>query len=76
MLFNISKLRSVLNVMGIVLQVYIIDFGLAKKYRDLQTHKHIPYRYFYFCILAESREFDLVSCLHNVMIILLIVQET
>ncbi|KAL0390902.1 UNVERIFIED_CONTAM: Casein kinase-like protein 11 [Sesamum calycinum] len=24
-------------------QVYIIDFGLAKKYRDLQTHKHIPY---------------------------------
>ncbi|XP_076906917.1 casein kinase 1-like protein 11 isoform X2 [Bidens hawaiensis] len=24
--------------------VYIIDFGLAKKYRDLQTHKHIPYR--------------------------------
>ncbi|CAL5357323.1 unnamed protein product [Camellia sinensis] len=25
-------------------QVYIIDFGLAKKYRDLQTHKHIPYK--------------------------------
>ncbi|KAA8550737.1 hypothetical protein F0562_002421 [Nyssa sinensis] len=25
-------------------QAYIIDFGLAKKYRDLQTHKHIPYR--------------------------------
>ncbi|CAN6462110.1 unnamed protein product [Victoria cruziana] len=25
-------------------QVYIIDFGLAKKYRDLTTHKHIPYR--------------------------------
>ncbi|CAI9776674.1 unnamed protein product [Fraxinus pennsylvanica] len=25
-------------------RVYIIDFGLAKKYRDLQTHKHIPYR--------------------------------
>ncbi|XP_011091295.1 casein kinase 1-like protein 11 isoform X2 [Sesamum indicum] len=24
--------------------VYIIDYGLAKKYRDLQTHKHIPYR--------------------------------
>ncbi|XP_031284371.1 casein kinase 1-like protein 6 isoform X2 [Pistacia vera] len=24
-------------------QVYIIDYGLAKKYRDLQTHKHIPY---------------------------------
>ncbi|KAK7344522.1 hypothetical protein VNO77_14212 [Canavalia gladiata] len=25
-------------------QVYIIDYGLAKKYRDLLTHKHIPYR--------------------------------
>ncbi|KAI4303976.1 hypothetical protein MLD38_039551 [Melastoma candidum] len=25
-------------------QVYIIDYGLAKKYMDLQTHQHIPYR--------------------------------
>nr|XP_027189531.1 casein kinase 1-like protein 10 isoform X2 [Cicer arietinum] len=25
-------------------QVYVIDYGLAKKYRDLHTHKHIPYR--------------------------------
>ncbi|XP_061367478.1 casein kinase 1-like protein 6 isoform X2 [Gastrolobium bilobum] len=25
-------------------QVYIIDYGLGKKYRDLQTHRHIPYR--------------------------------
>lgn len=25
-------------------QVYIIDFGLAKKYRDPKTHIHIPYR--------------------------------
>mmetsp|Transcript_15084 Transcript_15084/g.25805 ORF Transcript_15084/g.25805 Transcript_15084/m.25805 type:complete len:338 (+) Transcript_15084:75-1088(+) len=25
-------------------QVYIIDFGLAKKYRDPKTHQHIPYR--------------------------------
>ncbi|XP_035208722.1 casein kinase I-like [Stegodyphus dumicola] len=24
--------------------VYIIDFGLAKKYRDSRTHLHIPYR--------------------------------
>ena len=24
-------------------QVYIIDFGLSKKYRDPTTHKHIPY---------------------------------
>lgn len=25
-------------------QVHIIDFGLAKKYRDPRTHLHIPYR--------------------------------
>uniref|UniRef100_A0A803MRN6 non-specific serine/threonine protein kinase n=1 Tax=Chenopodium quinoa TaxID=63459 RepID=A0A803MRN6_CHEQI len=25
-------------------QVYVIDFGLAKKYRDTTTHQHIPYR--------------------------------
>ncbi|CAN4100085.1 unnamed protein product [Withania somnifera] len=24
-------------------QVYVIDFGLAKKYRDSATHQHIPY---------------------------------
>ena len=24
--------------------VYIIDFGLAKKYRDARTQQHIPYR--------------------------------
>ncbi|KAG8233907.1 hypothetical protein J437_LFUL005235 [Ladona fulva] len=24
--------------------VYLIDFGLAKKYRDFRTHVHIPYR--------------------------------
>jgi len=24
--------------------VYIVDFGLAKKYRDGKTHQHIPYR--------------------------------
>ena len=27
------------------LKVYIIDFGLAKKYRDNTTHQHIPYRW-------------------------------
>ncbi|KAJ8423734.1 hypothetical protein Cgig2_013676 [Carnegiea gigantea] len=26
-------------------QVYIIDFGLAKKYRDTTIHQHIPFRY-------------------------------
>ena len=25
--------------------VYAIDFGLAKKFRDIRTHQHIPYRY-------------------------------
>ena len=25
-------------------QVYVIDYGLAKKYRDPRTHIHIPYR--------------------------------
>ncbi|CAI9301750.1 unnamed protein product [Lactuca saligna] len=25
-------------------QVHAIDFGLAKKYRDSSTHRHIPYR--------------------------------
>jgi serine/threonine protein kinase len=26
------------------MQVYMIDFGLAKKYRDPKSHIHIPYR--------------------------------
>lgn len=24
--------------------IYIIDYGLGKKYRDAKTHQHIPYR--------------------------------
>jgi serine/threonine protein kinase len=24
-------------------QIYLIDFGLARKYRDSRTHQHIPY---------------------------------
>ena len=32
-------------------QVYIIDFGLAKRYRDSTTNRHIPYRYLTFKFL-------------------------
>ena len=32
------------NAWGTGMQVNIIDFGLAKKYRDPKTHQHIPYR--------------------------------
>ncbi|KAH1147603.1 hypothetical protein GLYMA_15G171500v4, partial [Glycine max] len=31
-------------LMSLGWQVYCIDFGLAKKYRDSSTHQHIPYR--------------------------------
>lgn len=33
-------------------QVYIIDFGLVKKYRDTTTHQHIPYRLHYYLLKA------------------------
>lgn len=44
------------------MQVYIIDFGLAKKYRDLQTHKHIPYRYTSLSVMIIKN----VSCMSSV----------
>lgn len=28
----------------VILQVFLIDYGLAKKYRDNRTRQHIPYR--------------------------------
>jgi len=31
------------RVVACALQVNVIDFGLAKKYRDPKTHQHIPY---------------------------------
>ena len=34
---------GVFTVMFVV-QVFLIDFGLAKKYRDNRTRQHIPYR--------------------------------
>ncbi|OAE30849.1 hypothetical protein AXG93_2615s1040 [Marchantia polymorpha subsp. ruderalis] len=47
-------------------QVYIIDFGLAKKYRDPSTHQHIPYRFMshafpYVSSTEQSRRDDLES---------------
>ncbi|PSS20854.1 Casein kinase 1-like protein [Actinidia chinensis var. chinensis] len=41
-----SLLFSVSHIFAIVIthQVYIIDFGLAKRYRDSTTNRHIPYR--------------------------------
>ncbi|XP_048129987.1 casein kinase 1-like protein 2 isoform X2 [Rhodamnia argentea] len=45
-LFNFcSRKFSLKTVLMLADQmVYIIDFGLAKKYRDSSTHQHIPYR--------------------------------
>jgi hypothetical protein len=37
-------LAGIFTFFSIPLQVYMIDFGLAKKYRDSSTHQHIPYR--------------------------------
>jgi hypothetical protein len=45
-----------------VLQVYIIDFGLAKKYRDPTTHQHIPYRLGFFLDWIAKCSF-LIACL-------------
>ncbi|ETO28530.1 casein kinase 1 [Reticulomyxa filosa] len=37
-----KKMDLVLFVVGGE-QIYVIDFGLAKRYRDPRTHRHIPY---------------------------------
>jgi hypothetical protein len=39
-------LAGIFTFFSIPLQVYMIDFGLAKKYRDSSTHQHIPYRWY------------------------------
>lgn len=38
--------RNLLKIwnMLLLLQLFLIDFGLAKKYRDNRTRQHIPYR--------------------------------
>lgn len=35
---------SFLILVSLLIQVFLIDFGLAKKYRDNRTRQHIPYR--------------------------------
>ncbi len=35
---------SIIDIYLLSLQVFLIDFGLAKKYRDNRTRQHIPYR--------------------------------
>ncbi|KAI3901598.1 hypothetical protein MKW92_052220, partial [Papaver armeniacum] len=35
--------RSSIILSNAFFQVYIIDFGLAKRYRDATTNRHIPY---------------------------------
>ena len=49
-------------------QVYIIDYGLAKKYRDPTTHQHIPYRQG-----AENSCFKVLSAMVATDILLLLV---
>jgi len=46
----VLSIESGVTSFGFQPQVYIIEYGLAKKYRDLQTHKHIPYRLEYFLV--------------------------
>lgn len=46
MLFYFEVERHLLKSWNILLllQLFLIDFGLAKKYRDNRTRQHIPYR--------------------------------
>lgn len=45
-------------------QVYIIDFGLAKRYRDATTNRHIPYRYFFFLFFFLFWFMDICMIIH------------
>lgn len=39
----LKKLKKTI-LSPLLLQLFLIDFGLAKKYRDNRTRQHIPYR--------------------------------
>lgn len=40
----IISIIKCLCALSALFQVFLIDFGLAKKYRDSRTRQHIPYR--------------------------------
>ena len=42
--YKLNKNNIVSSLSSPLTQLYIIDFGLAKKYRDSRTKMHIPYR--------------------------------
>lgn len=46
-LFYLAQMVNMVSILELLelYQVYIIDFGLAKRYRDSSTNRHIPYRY-------------------------------
>ena len=66
-------------------QVYVIDFGLAKRYRDSTTNRHIPYRwannceshispwtfFIFFCVFTHFR----IVVIHVYLICLLVFAE-
>jgi len=41
---DIKPDNFLIGTADLVSTIYMIDFGLAKKYRDPKTHQHIPYR--------------------------------
>jgi serine/threonine protein kinase len=42
--FFVRSMDTFINSSRFLVQVYLIDYGLAKKYRDSKTRQHIPYR--------------------------------
>jgi hypothetical protein len=57
----VGKVLLSIHHARISFQVYVIDYGLAKKYRDLQTHRHIPYRLVLFSLFQEGEIFSLAK---------------
>ena len=47
-------------------KLFLIDFGLAKKYRDNRTRQHIPYRCSFFFMLYTKDHHFLQFFLHSI----------